>query len=157
MPNPVQAIVIVGLATVWIWVLGRPVLQSLFDRARRDPVGHFNREMSVLGSSPGIGKGSRPSSSSRPGMASMGRQSAQRRRLQVFLGLGIAAVVSLVLAIVFRGAFVVQNLIIDVLLVAYTVMAARVGGVQREQGAKVTMLNVDHVPNPVYARTAEGR
>ena len=157
MPNPVQAIVIVGLATVWIWVLGRPVLQSLFDRARRDPVGHFNREMSVLGSTPGVGRGGSPSFAARSGASSMGRHNAQRRRLQIFLGLGIAVVVSLVFALAFRGAFVAQNLIIDVLFVAYTVMAARVGGVQREQGAKVTLLKVDHVPNPVYARTAEGR
>ncbi len=90
-------------------------------------------------------------------MASMGKNNAQRRRLQIFLGLGIAAVVSLILAVAFRGAFVAQNIIIDVLFVAYTAMAARVGGVQRERGAKVTLLKVDHVPNPVYVRTAEGR
>lgn len=153
--NPIQAIVIVGLAAVWIWVLGRPVLQNLFDRSRRDPVGHFTREMSVLGaparqrSGRSVGLGSNG--------PSLSRRNAQKRRLQIFLGLGIATVVSLFCAVFFGGIFVVQNVVIDVLLVAYVVMAARAGAAQHERGAKVTRLNVENIPNPVYARAANGR
>lgn len=154
--GPVNSIVIVGLAALWIWVLGRPFLANVFDRSRRDPVGHFNRELSVLGS--GSSQGSRLSSARLGGgPAAMGRRSAQRRRRQILLGLAIAAVVSLVLALVFGGNFVVQNIIIDVLLVAYVALAARAGATLREQGSKVTRLNVEHIPNPVYVRAANGR
>lgn len=151
--QPVQTIVIIGLAAVWIWVLGRPVLQNLFDRSRRDPVGQFNREMSVLGAVPNRRTGPIGIAGKGP---SLGQQSAQRRRRQIFLALAIAAVVSLGLAVFVGGVFVVQHIVIDVMFVVYVAMAARAGAAQQERGAKVTILGRDQISNPVYAKAANG-
>ena len=151
---PVQAIIIVGLAAVWIWVLGRPVLQNLFDRSRRDPIGHFNREMSVLGSVPG--RSSRPIGL-QSGMSRGPGRGAKKRRLQIFLALGISAVVSLILAVIWGHPFVYQHLVLDVLLVGYIALAAKAGAAQRERGSKVTVLKLERTEAPAFARAANGR
>ncbi len=150
---PVQAIIVVGLATVWIWVLGRPILQNLFDRSRRDPIGHFNREMSVLGSAPG--RSSRPVGL-QPGLSRGPSRSARKRRLQIFLALGIAAVVSLVLAVIWGHPFVYQNLVIDALFVGYVALAAKAGAAQQERGSKVTVLKLERNETPAFAKAANG-
>lgn len=118
----VQAIILGALAAVWLWVLGRPLIRSLFNMARRDPVGHFNRNMSVLGQAPQKSLAYRQGS-----VGANNLRMARQRRLQIFLALCIAVVVSAGLAIAFRGLFIWNNVIMDVLLVGYTLMAAKAG------------------------------
>jgi len=138
----ISTVVLVLLVAAWGWVLGRPLLQNLLNKSHRDPVGHFNRQLSVLGQA--------PRESSRLGASNIGggvgftpaRNSMKQRRLQWFMALVMAAVVSLFLAVVFRGAFVWQHLLIDGMLVAYVVVAARVGAIERERASKVTNLHV---------------
>jgi hypothetical protein len=134
----ISYVVLVLLVAAWTWVLGRPLLQNLFNSSHRDPVGHFNRQLSVLAQAP-------QRSLVEPPMGFAGSfkaQSAKRRRLQWFLGFVIAAVVSLVLAVVVGGVFVWQHLLIDGLLVGYVVYAARAGALERERSSKVTSLRV---------------
>ncbi len=143
--------VLLGVAAVWVWVLGRPLLQSLFNGARRDPVGHWNRKMSVLGEAPQKSLaqdgplGMRPASpfgatanAGAPGPIG-GTYSAKKRRLQIFMALVIAAVVSLVFAIIWRGLFIWNHLIMDALLIGYALLTARMGAIATER-AKVTYL-----------------
>ena len=156
----VQTVVLVGLVLVWGWVLGRPLLHSTFNRARRDPVGHFNRNMSVLGQAPrrsldhgmsmgigGVGAGG----------SGMGAYSAKKRRLQIFLALGMAVVVSAVLAVVFRGLFIGQVGVLAVALVAYVGLAAMAGAREAERGAKVRYLNASRTVEPARVRAVAER
>ncbi len=136
--NLISYIVLILLVSAWTWVLGRPLLQNLFNTSSRDPVGHFNRQRSVLAQAP-----QQSLQDARRGFAgSFQAQTAKRRRLQWFLGFVIAAVVSLVLAVVIGGIFIWQNLIIDAALVGYVYYAARAGAIEREQAAKVTNLRI---------------
>ena len=151
----ISTLVLILLVVAWGWVLGRPLLQNLLNRSHRDPVGHFNRQLSILGQAPrhSVGK----SSSS---FASPSRTSMKRRRLQWFIGFVMAAAVSLVLAVVFGGVFVWQHLLIDVLLLAYIGLAARMGAVERERSAKVTNLRVvggQNSGSPSYLRAVGER
>ena len=139
--NLIQTLALVGLVAVWAWVLGRPLLQNVFNVARRDPVGHFSKQLSVLGRAP-------ERSSQIPGPSSMGtsnqawgRQSAKKRRLQVMMALVMAVVVSAVLAIALQGIFVWQLALLAFLLVGYVALAARAGAYETEHGSKVTYLN----------------
>ncbi len=140
--------VLLGVAAVWVWVLGRPLLQNLFNGARRDPVGHWNRKMSVLGEAPQKSLAEDGPRAMRPlafdggasGASSIGgTYSAKKRRLQIFMALVIAAVLSLVFAVIWRGLFIWNHLIMDVLLVGYALLTARMGNIAAER-AKVTYL-----------------
>ena len=133
----ISTVVLILLVVAWGWVLGRPLLQSLLNRSHRDPVGHFNRQLSVLGQAPRHSGGMGPSTITAPS-----RNANKRRRLQWFMAFVIAAVVSLVLAVLFGGAFVWQHLLIDALLVGYVALAARMGALERERSAKVTNLHL---------------
>ncbi len=154
----VQTVVLVGLVVVWGWVLGRPLLQSTFNRARRDPVGHFNRNMSVLGQAPrrsldhgmsmGIGG---------VGGSGMGAYTAKKRRLQIFLALGMAVVISAILAAVFRGLFIGQLVVLAAALVVYIGLAAIAGAREAERGAKVRYLNAGRKVEPARMRAVAER
>lgn len=58
------------------------------------------------------------------------------------MALVLAAAVSLVLAVVFGGVFVWQHLLLDVMLLGYVALAARMGAVERERASKVTNLQL---------------
>lgn len=145
--NLISSLVLLLLVVAWGWVLGRPLLQSLLSRSQRDPVGHFNRQLSVLGNAP---RQSNALSSHGMGGSSLGqpmgfspiRPSMKRRRLQWCMALVIAAVVSLGLAVTAGGIFVWQHLLLDALLIGYVALAARTGALERERAAKVTNLRV---------------
>ena len=137
-----QYVVLIIIASVWIWVLGRPLVAGLLNRAGRDPVGQWQRSVG------GAAVASRPRSFGTPG-----RSQAQHRRLQIFMALCIAAVVSLVLAVIFRGVWVYEHLLMDALLVGYTVLAARAGAAEAERRSKVSYLSPARASaNPVYIR-----
>ncbi len=142
--------VLLGVAAVWVWVLGRPLLANLFNGDRRDPVGHWNRKMSVLGEAPqkslaqdGPLGAMRPVSPFGPASGAPasigGSYAAKKRRLQIFMALVIAAVVSLVFAIVWRGLFIWHHLLMDALLIGYVLLTARMGALAAER-AKVTYI-----------------
>jgi hypothetical protein len=151
----ISTVVLILLVVAWGWVLGRPLLQSLLNRSHRDPVGHFNRQLSVLGQAPRHSGGMSSSTITAPS-----RNANKRRRLQWFMAFVIAAVVSLVLAVVFGGAFVWQHLLIDALLVGYVALAARMGALERERSAKVTNLHLvggQNAGSPSYLRAVGER
>ncbi len=151
--NNISVVVLVGLFVAWGWVLGRPLLQNMLNTSRRDPVGHFNKQLSVLGQA--------PQQSLVQGRHSFGAnfqaQSAKRRRLQWFLGFVMAAVISLGLAIAFRGAFVWQHLLIDGMLAVYVYYAARAGALETERSKKVTSLRAVPSARPTYLRAVGDR
>jgi hypothetical protein len=150
--NLVQTLALVGLAAVWAWVLGRPLLQNMFNAARRDPVGHFKRQQSVLGNAP-----VRSLAHSTGVNQSWGRQPASKRRLQLMLALVIATVVAAVLAVVLRGIFVWQLSLLFVLLLAYVLLAARAGARELERGSKVTYLHSTSERRPVQIQAVGER
>ncbi len=137
--NLITTVVLVALAAVWLWVLGRPLIMTFLNAARRDPVGNFNRKMSVLAEAPQrslaqpapIGGGFRPA----PG------SSVRRRRLTIFMALVICVVVSAVLAVIFRGLFIWNSAIFVVALAAYTLLAARAGAAEQERASKVAFID----------------
>lgn len=151
----ISTVVLVLLVAAWAWVLGRPLLQSLLNSSHRDPVGHFNRQLSVLGQAP------RESVRLGSGLAfPRSRNAMKRRRLQWMMALAMAAVVSLVLALVFGGAFVWQHLLIDAMLVTYLIVASRIGAAERERAAKVTDLRIvggQNQERPSYLRAVGDR
>ncbi len=125
-------VVLTALALVWGWVLGRPALQNMMNGARRDPVGHFSHQLSVLGQSPDR---SRSASA-----GNWGAQSVKKRRLQVFLGLVMAASVSFALALALNGIFWWQHLLIDATLIGYLVLASRAGAAENLRTQNVSYL-----------------
>ncbi|MDA3038482.1 MAG: hypothetical protein O3C27_02945 [Actinomycetota bacterium] len=152
----VQTVVLVGLVLVWGWVLGRPLLQSTFNRARRDPVGHFNRNMSVLGQAP------RRSLDPGRGVATLSKgvgrpASSKKRRLQIFLALAISVVVSAAFALLFRGLFVGQLVVLAVALACYVGLATLAGAREAERGAKVRYLNAGSAAEPAGVRAVVER
>lgn len=142
--NLIQTLALVALAAVWAWVLGRPLLENLFNVARRDPVGHFNKQLSVLGQAP-----ERSLSQASNGSQGWGRQPARKRRLQLMMALVIAVVVSAVLAIALQGIFVWQVGLLAIMLLGYVGLAARAGAYEAERGTKVAYLNADRTNSPV--------
>lgn len=151
--NWFQTIVLLIVLSVWVWVLGRPLAANLFNKARRDPVGSFRREMSALGEAPqrSMGLGAPAMPRTLGGAPTM--TSARRRRLQIFMALCIAAGVSLVMALVFRGIWIYEHLLMDVLLVGYTALAARHGAAESERRSKVSYLSPARAQaSPVYIR-----
>ena len=153
----VQTVVLVGLVVVWGWVLGRPLLQSTFNRARRDPVGHFNRNMSVLGQAPRRSLDHGMSMSGPAGGVGRGVSSAKKRRLQIFLALGLSVVVAAILALVFGGLFVGQLVVLAVALASYVGLAAMAGAREAERGAKVRYLNAGRTVEPARVRAVAER
>lgn len=155
----ISTIVLVLLVAAWGWVLGRPLLQSLLSQSQRDPVGHFNRQLSVLGNAPRQSSAIGQPSALGQSFGANRRSSMKRRRLQWFMALVMAAVVSLVLAVVVGGVFVWQHLLIDALLIGYVVLAARMGAIERERASKVTNLRVvgSNDGQPSYLRAVGER
>lgn len=152
-------IVLLLLLAAWGWVLGRPLLQSLLSKSQRDPVGHFNRQLSVLGNAPRQSSALGQSPLGQPLGSRPAQSSMKRRRLQWFMALVMAAVVSLVLAVIFGGVFVWQHLLIDAFLIGYVALAARMGAIERERGSKVTNLRVvgSNEGQPSYLRAVGDR
>jgi hypothetical protein len=144
---------------VWAWVLGRPLLQNLFNVARRDPVGHFSRQLSVLGRAPerSLAQSSLTTSPQATSGQAWGRQPATKRRLQLMMALVLSVMVSAVLAAVMQGIFVWQLGLLGLMLVTYFGLAARAGAYEAERGSKVTYLNAGRTSNPVQIQAVGER
>lgn len=145
--STLQFLVVGALIAAWAWMLGRPILTSLFRRSRRDSVGHFRYQQAVLGQSlfedsdVGLGMASSNTDrlaksvtgvgSSRPRpIADWRAQPIERRRLQLLLGFAIATFLSLLLAIALRGPFIRLFLLMAVCFAAYLGIAALIGASQ---------------------------
>ena len=138
--NLIQTLALVGLVAVWAWVLGRPLLQNVFNVARRDPVGHFNKQLSVLGKAPERSTQMPGPSGVGAGNQAWGRQAAKKRRLQIMMALVISVAVSAVLAVALQGIFIWQFGLLTFMLLGYLGLAARAGAHEAERGSKVTYL-----------------
>ena len=161
----VQTLVLGGLVAVWGWGLGRPLLQNVFNRARRDPVGHFTRQLSVLGQAPSR---SLAHSSGRPARGNQAfgapsarggwaHQPARKRRLQVLMALVIAVVASGALAVFVGGLFLAQAGVLAGALVVYVGLAAVAGARESERGTKVRYLDASRTVEPARVRAASDR
>ncbi len=128
-------VVLTALALVWGWVLGRPALKNMMNGARRDPVGHFNHQLAVLGQAPDRSRAG--------GGGSWQNQSMKKRRLQIFLGLVMAAGASFVIALVMNGIFWWQHLLLDAVLVGYIVVASRAGAAENMRSQNVSYLGAN--------------
>lgn len=129
--STLQFVVAGALIAAWVWMLGRPILTSLFRRSRRDSVGHFRYQQAVL-SRPAVHEprvwwsfADRP----RP-LADWRAQPIERRRLQMLLGFAIATFLSLLLAIALRGSFIRLFAMMAVCFVAYLGVAIYIGSAQ---------------------------
>ena len=78
----------------------------------------------------------------------MSLSEARRRRLNILVGLGAAATVTFLLALVMGGKLWLVNLAVDACLGAYIVLLARAQRIQSERQAKVRYL-----PGAATART----
>lgn len=147
----ITTILLFGILLGWAWVLGRPLLATILDRSKRDPVGHFNRQISTLSQKPpgGIATGYGYVGTSR---------STYRKRRRTALAFVIAALVSLVLALVFRGVFIAQHLVIDAAFVGFGFLAARAGAAEAERNTKVSYLGPQVATSrPTYLRAVGDR
>ncbi len=140
-------------------MLGRPFVLHLLNSAQRDPVGHFNRQLSALGDAPRQSVNRLNSGSYGP---VHGVPSARKRRLQWFLALVIATALSIPLALVFRGTFIGVAVLMTLALGIFVVIAARAGAAEVERSQKVRYLApVDSAPvetsASVYVRAAGDR
>ncbi len=144
----ISTVLLIALALGWAWVLGRPLIQTVFNRAHRDPVGHFSRQLTTLGQAP-RNSAITPSFGGPPAGYSI-----RQRRRQIMLALVFAAVVSLGFAVALGGIFVAQHLLIDVLLVGYVAAASRAGSLETERRQKVSYLgDASESVRPAYLRT----
>ena len=149
-----STLVLTGLAVVWAIVLAPAALRRVADLRRVDPVSSFNRQMSSLhrpGAARVVGRpaAGRQSAPARPvgarptGSAPRRRDAnvidlrahaparprvspaARKRRQDVLVMLGAAAVLTLLCTVAFGGPFLLLHLLADALLVSYVVMLNR--------------------------------
>ncbi len=127
------------LAAVWSWFVIIPYAQQMLSRRQGSDLAF----------------GSAPSPQFRgvatPGVAS---RSQKKRRLVIMMALVMAALITLPLAIVFRGIFIAEHLMFDALLIGYTFLAARAGAVEMEQRRKVAPLGAPRQVRPAGLRVA---
>ncbi len=156
-----QWVFAIALVMAWVWMLGRPFVLHLLNSAQRDPVGHFNRQINALGDAPRQSVSRLNSGSYGPVGGPVGVDNSRKRRLQWFLALCIAVAVSLPLAIVFRGTFIGVNLVMDVALIGFVIVAARTGAAEVERAQKVRYLSPVDTPvaetGTLYVRAAGDR
>ncbi len=129
--STIQFVVAGALIAAWAWMLGRPILTSLFRRSRRDSIGHFRYQQAVLSSSHDGGAVPRRWWTDRPRpIADWRDQPKERRRLQTMLGFAMATFASMLLAIALRGPLIRLFVLIGVCFLAYLCLAAVVGSME---------------------------
>lgn len=121
-----QFLVAGALVVAWTWILGRPLLSTLLRRSRRDSIGHFRYQQSVLGRSVGDQPQLGGWSLFGP-LVEWWRQPVERRRLQMMMAFAFATFASALLAIALRGPFLRLFLMMSISFGAYLVMAASIG------------------------------
>ncbi|MCP4435524.1 MAG: hypothetical protein GY812_08520 [Actinomycetia bacterium] len=145
----IPILVILGLAVVWAIVLFPDVFRWVSNNRRGDTIRSFNNQLSSLRHSSPVGRGdnvidlrdrmvatARPAGSvtgsagrgpagadSRPRPAS---PAMRKRRQDVLVALGSAALLTLLATLAFGSAFLYLHLLVDALLVGYLVLLQRV-------------------------------
>jgi len=147
----VTILVLFILAAVWAAVLLPPWLQNRSESRPADSITSFRRQLSVLSRSNAIAQGGAPGYLPAPpaGQAfpvyasaglTMSRSEARRRRRDVLFTLLAAAGLTLVLGVVLGGPVLFLHLFVDVLLLAYVALLARVQKLAVERETKVRYL-----------------
>lgn len=137
----VTTLIFLGLAVVWAVVLLPEVVRKIAGSRHSDTIRSFNQQLSVLDRSGSrragadrseyLGRSNVIDLSSRSAPARRGAPApvspwVRKRRQDVLVALGSAAVLTLVCAVAFGGPFLVLHLLVDVALVAYLVALAQV-------------------------------
>ena len=125
----VSTLVLLGLAGVWAVVLAPEVIKRSSALRNNDSVTAFRRQLSSIGRHTGPSSAApsfgnvvdlRERRSAAPAPVRTAVHPAMRKRRQeILVGLGAAAVLTLVCTVAFGGAFIWLHLIADVLLVGY--------------------------------------
>jgi hypothetical protein len=136
----VSLVVLLILAIVWAVFLVPQLIRSRAEKGPADSVGAFRNQLSVLKHTT-PGGWHRPAHIGRPLPVATSRAQIARRRRDILTGLLVAAALTLGVALV-AGIQVVlyAHLVIDVLLVTYVVMLARLRTVALERETKVRYL-----------------
>lgn len=158
----ITAVVLALLAAVWLAVLVPPIVRGR-GANRTDSVTSFQSQLSVLdkqvhdkAASPATAKKTHGASSvsvletpkvapdtkseptpPRP-LTAEGRAKARRR--QVFTALVVAVPVTLALAVLMQGWFVLAHIVVDVALIAFVSLQMRAQRISAEQEIKVAFL-----------------
>ncbi len=146
----VTTLIFLGLAVVWAVVLLPELVRKVAGSRHSDTIRSFNQQLSVLdrsGSpSPRPDESARPAPRGRSNVIDLSTRSGRagsapapsaagvapvspwvrKRRQDVLIGLGSAAVLTLICTVAFGGAFLVLHLLADLILVAYLVALAQV-------------------------------
>ncbi len=117
-----RVIAIVVLAAVWSWFVIIPYAQQMLQRRQ-------STQMPFATGGAAAFRG--------PVAPVMASRAAKKRRLVIMMALAMAALITLPLAIIFRGIFIAEHLLFDALLVGYVLLAARAGSVEMEARRKV--------------------
>lgn len=128
------ALVFLGLAVVWAIVLLPEIIRKVAGSRHSDTIRSFNQQLSVLDRSGGRSASSpnvidlrtRNTTPASAPAAAVVPASVRKRRQDVIMVLGSAAVLTLLCTVAFGGVFLVLHLIADVLLVTYLVLLNQV-------------------------------
>jgi len=126
----VTTLVFLGLAVVWAIVLLPEVVRKVAGGRHSDTIRSFNHQLSVLDRSAGreasapnvIDLRTRNTTPATARVVPVVPASVRKRRQDVIMVLGSAAVLTLLCTVAFGGVFLVLHLIADVLLVTYLVL-----------------------------------
>jgi len=105
-------------------------------------------EFSPRSARPAAARAARPAAARapRPAVRPVQRTSAAQRRQEIIVGLGAAALLSLLAMLAFGGVMLAVHLVIDVLLIAYLALALQVGRTERS-AAQVSYLPPQRAPH----------
>ena len=166
----VTTLIFLGLAVVWAVVLLPELVRKVAGSRHSDTIRSFNQQLSVLDrsgrSSSRMDEPARQASRARSNVIDLSARSGRgnssparstaavapvspwvrKRRQDVLIGLGSAAVLTLLSAVAFGGAFLVLHLLADLLLVAYLVALVQVRQAPVAAGRVAAMAE----PTPVH-------
>lgn len=159
----VTTLVFLGLAVVWAIVLLPEVVRKVAGSRHSDTIRSFNQQLSVLDRSGSRSAGrsnvidlrtrdGRPEG--RPAApAAQVSPAVRKRRQEVLITLGSAAVLTLVCTVAFGGAFLLLHLVADALLITYVVLLN-----QANQAATARAAGPSHRPlaAPAWERGQDG-
>lgn len=127
----VSTLVLLGLAVVWAIVLLPEVLKKLSGVRSGDSIRSFNHQLSSLqrpgnrAAAPAAGSSNvidmRSRAGAEPAPVRAVSPAVRKRRQEILIALGTAAVLTLLCTVAFGGPFLMLHIVADVLLVAYVV------------------------------------
>ena len=151
--------VLLILALVWAIFLVPQLVRARTASSPADSIGAFRKQLSVLERTSPASDGSAPLSAASPSGVPLSiptRSEVRRRRRDVLVGLGAAALVTFLLYLVTgASAVLVVHVVVDVLLALYVFFLARARALAEERGEKVRYLPRTAAPDhPVLSSAA---